>query len=114
MKEKCKKYEALFTFANDETLLKHVQECPDCKEEHEKMKKVSELLKEAKPLLRKRKQQNKRMKIACVLVAAIVGGVSFNEIDQSYDVIGSLRYGNSISIEDMGFPVDSYGLLMVD
>ena len=49
MKEKCTKYEALFTFRSNEELEQHIQECEDCKLEHEKMLKVSELLKEVKP-----------------------------------------------------------------
>ena len=30
------------------------------------------------------------------------------------DLMDSLKYGESLSAEDLGFPVDSYGLLMVD
>ena len=113
MNQKCDKYEAIFTFADDETLLKHVNECSECKEEHEKMSKVSELLKEVRPVFKKQKKTN-MLKAACVLLAVFaVGGISFNQIDQQYDVIAHLKYGD-MEIEDYGFPVDSYGLLMVD
>ena len=30
------------------------------------------------------------------------------------DILDSLKYGDTLSAEDLGFPVDSYGLLMVD
>jgi len=113
-KEKCNKYEAYFTFANEETLAKHLQECEDCQKEHDNMKKVSALLKEARPVLRQRRKNAVRMKVACVALAAFISGVSFNQLDQQYDLVGNLRYGDSISLEDMGFPVDSYGFLMVD
>ena len=54
------------------------------------------------------------LKAACVVFAVFIfGGISLNEINQTYDVIGHLKYGD-MSIEDYGFPVDSYGLLMVD
>jgi len=112
MNQKCDKYEALFTFGDDETLLRHVNECSDCMAEHEKMQRVSDLLKEVKPVFKKRKQN--MLKAACVVFAVFIfGGISLNEINQTYDVIGHLKYGD-MSIEDYGFPVDSYGLLMVD
>ncbi|MDR1327216.1 MAG: hypothetical protein LBJ74_02280 [Heliobacteriaceae bacterium] len=113
MNSKCDKYEAIFTFADDETLMRHIDECPDCTAEHEKMQRVSDLLKEVKPVFRKQKKTNV-LKAACVVLAVfVVGGISFNELNRNYDVIGHIRYGD-MSIEDYGFPVDSYGLLMVD
>jgi len=113
MNQKCDKYEALFTFADDETLMRHIQECPDCQAEHEKMQQVSQLLKEVKPVFKQQKKTNV-LKAACVLLAVfVVGGVSFNKFNQTYDVIGHLKYAD-MDIEDFGFPVDSYGLLMVD
>ena len=51
MKDKCTKYEALFTFANEETLRQHIETCEDCRKEQEKMDKVSELIGEVKPFL---------------------------------------------------------------
>ncbi len=114
MKEKCNKYEAYFTFANDVVLEKHLAECEDCRAEHEEMKKVSALLKEVKPALRQRRKNALRTKVAVAVFAAIVGGMSFTELDSRYDIVGSVRYGDSITIEDMGLPVDSYGFLMVD
>jgi hypothetical protein len=113
MNQKCGKYEAIFTFADDETLMRHIDECPHCAAEHEKMQRISELLKEVKPVFKKQKKTNV-LKAACVLLAVFVfGGICFNGLNQTYDVVGHIRYGD-MSIEDYGFPVDSYGLLMVD
>ena len=55
MKEKCNKYEALFTFADENTLNEHLKVCADCRKEQEKMEKVSELIKEVKPFYKKKK-----------------------------------------------------------
>ena len=40
MDKKCTKYEALFTFRSEEELEEHLQNCPECRAEHEKMQKV--------------------------------------------------------------------------
>ena len=42
MNNKCPKYEGLFIFSTEEELKKHIEECPDCKAEHEKMERVSD------------------------------------------------------------------------
>ena len=42
MKERCTKYEALFTFADETTLQEHLKVCEDCRKEQEEMDKVSE------------------------------------------------------------------------
>ena len=35
MKDKCTKYEALFTFADEKTLRQHIETCEDCRREQE-------------------------------------------------------------------------------
>ena len=45
MKDKCNKYEALFTFADEKTLADHIKTCEDCAKEQETMDKISDLLK---------------------------------------------------------------------
>ena len=49
MTEKCNKYEAIFTFGNEEMMKSHLQNCPECQKEQEQMDKVSDLLKEVRP-----------------------------------------------------------------
>ncbi len=104
MKNKCSKYEALFTFAGDDEFKSHLETCKDCRAEHERMNKVSELLKEVKPAFARQKSQLK-LKAACFLLAALFTGAFFN---------ANYLSGQTISAEDLGFPVDEYGLIMVD
>ena len=40
MKEKCSKYEALFTFSSEDDLRKHLEECEDCRAEEAKLENV--------------------------------------------------------------------------
>lgn len=125
MTKKCDKYESLFIFADEETLNKHLQECEDCRREHEKMHKVSALVKEAEPELKRRAAFFNSLKVACVLVLFITGGVFFQTfapmqlnntnatMTASISSDMSFDYEDSI-IADMGLPTDDYGLLMLD
>ena len=114
MKDKCTKYEALFTFGKEEDLAKHIEQCEDCKAEHEKMQKISSLIQEVKPYYKKKRNDVKMLKIACsLLLFAFLGtGVGLYSFDT--DVSDTLKYGATLSAEDLGFPVDSYGLIMVE
>lgn len=111
---KCNKYEALFTFGNDEALKQHVARCEDCKKEQETLDKVSELLKEVRPYYISKRKSAAKLKMACamltiILCTAVIGVVNFNN-----DISDIIKYGNTLSADDLGFPVDSYGLLMVE
>lgn len=114
MTEKCNKYEALFTFADEETLLSHVNSCEECRKEHEVMNKVSELIQEVKPELLKVKREHAKLKIACAAFAILLSGTLLGILNFNQDISDTLRYGQTLTIEDYGFPVDSYGLIMVD
>lgn len=114
MKDKCKKYEALFTFADEETLNKHLETCEDCRQVQEEMDKVSQLLQEVKPLYKNRKNAHNNLKVACILFALVIGGASLGVVGTNQDVMDYLKYGETLSAEDLGFPVDSYGFLLVD
>lgn len=113
MKDKCNKYETLFIFSDEETLKKHFEECDECREEHEKMQKVSALIQEVKDDY-KQKPAHILAKTACVLLLFFVGGVSINTLDMQYGILDTVRYGEPLTIEDLGFPTDSYGLIQVD
>lgn len=125
MTKKCDKYESLFIFADEETLNKHLQECEECRREHEKMHKVSALVKEAGPELKRRAAFFNSLKVACVLFLFITGGVFFQTfapmqlnntnatMTASISSDMSFDYEDSI-IADMGLPTDDYGLLMLD
>lgn len=114
MKEKCSKYEALFTFASEETLKEHIELCEDCKREQERMDKVSALLKEVKPYYLEKRKNTAKLKLACAVLAIVVGGTTMGVINFNTDISDIIKYGNTLSAEDLGLPVDSYGLLMVE
>ncbi len=103
MKEKCSKYEALFVFGAEAALKEHLETCAHCRKEQEKFDRVSELIREAAPAFKRKRQFVMQLKAACILFAVmVVGTVSFN----SYN-------SESLSAEDLGFPVDAYGLITV-
>lgn len=114
MKDKCSKYESLFTFSDEKTLMAHVETCEDCRKEHELMGRISELIREVKPELQVRRKKHAQLKIACAAFAILLSGTVLGVINLNQDVSDTLRYGQTLSVEDYGFPVDSYGLIMVD
>jgi len=114
MKEKCSKYEALFTFRSEDELLEHIKECEDCRLEHEKMLKVSELIKETRPYYREKRKNLAKVKIACALFMLMISGTTLGVINLNTDVSDTLKYGTTLSSEDLGLPVDSYGLITVE
>ncbi len=114
MKDKCSKYEALFTFADEKTFSAHLETCEECKKEQAKMDKVSELLTEVKPFYKAKKNTFKQLKVACILFALVIGGASLGVVGINQDFMDYIKYGEVLSAEDLGFPVDSYGLLLVE
>ncbi len=114
MKDKCTKYEALFTFGSEEDLLEHIKQCPDCAKEHEKMQKVSSLIQEVKPHYQKKRKNIQVLKIACTLLLLVFCTTSFGVMNMNTDISDTLKYGTTLSAEDLGFPVDSYGLIAVE
>ena len=111
MDKKCTKYEGLFVFSDEETLNSHIEECEECRAEHEKMQKVSNLINEVK-FHYKKKSKLRRARAACAAFL-IFFSAAFYVADDSY-ILDTLQYGETLSAEDLGFPVDSYGLIMVD
>lgn len=113
MKDKCNKYESLFIFSDEETLNAHLLECEDCRQEHEKMQRVSDLINEVKDEYNK-KINYMTLKIACVFFLFVAGGASINMLDLRYGILDTVKYGEPLTIEQLGFPTDSYGLIQVD
>ena len=114
MDKKCNKYEALFTFGTEDEFQKHLAECEDCRREHERMQRVSELIAEVKPQLTKRNDKYRHLKVACVLFMVMFAGVSFETADKQFGIVETVIYGEQLTPEDLGFPTDSYGLIMMD
>ena len=115
MNKKCSKYEGLFIFSDKETLNAHIQECEACKKEHEKMEKVSELLDEVRFYYHaKNRKKMVKFRAVCAVLLIVFSSFSFGSAIQDEDLMDTLRYGETLSAEELGFPVDSYGFLMVD
>ena len=114
MKHKCDKYEALFTFSSEETLKEHIEHCEDCRKEQETMDKVSELLKEVKPYYIEKRKNKAKLKIACAMMTILLSAVTMGVVNFNTDISDIIKYGNTLCADDLGLPVDSYGLLMVD
>lgn len=111
MDKKCTKYESLFTFRSEEELLAHIETCEDCKKQHEQMLKVSELISEVKPYYNKKQRSFAKIKAACALFIIMACGTTLGVINLNTDVSDTLKYGTTLSYEDLGLPVDSYGLI---
>ena len=75
------------------------------------MENISEILKEAKPLYIKRKKEQAAAKYAlCVMFTAFLVGSFTLNINSFNEQVANANYEISI-IEEMGLPVDEYGLL---
>ncbi len=114
MKDKCSKYESLFVFRSEEELNEHIRTCEDCRHEHEKMLRVSELIQEAKPYYKEQKRNWAKVKVACALFLLMASGTTLGVINLNTDVSDTLKYGTTLSAEDLGLPVDSYGLIYIE
>ena len=114
MDNKCNKYEGLFVFSDKEALDKHILECEDCRREDEQQKKVSELLGEVKMYYYAKRRRRFRLRAACAVIFLMFSFLSLDLVMTNDDLMDTLKYGDSLTAEDLGFPVDSYGLLMVD
>lgn len=116
--KKCDKYESYFLFLSDADFQKHLKECEECRLEHEKMEKISALVKEVKPYYsKKRKVETFYKKVACMVAMFVMCGswgiIKYSDYNLNYNYL-SVDDIESSYISAMGMPVDSYGLLMVD
>ena len=113
MENKCSKYEGLFIFTDEETLAKHLLECKECRKEQERMDKVSDLIDEVKDYYYSKSRKKPILKIACVFMLLMFSTASISVIENYDRMIDTIEYGDTLSAEDLGFPVDSYGLIVV-
>lgn len=112
MNKKCNKFESLFIFSDEQTLQEHIKNCPECREEYERINKVSDLIKEVKDEYKK--PRFVALKVACILFLFIIGGVSIQTLDLQYGFLDTVKYGSPLTIEELGLPTDDYGLIQVD
>ena len=52
--------------------------------------------------------------MACAVFGILLGGTALGIVNFNTDVQDIIKYGTTLSAEDYGFPVDSYGFLMVE
>ena len=114
MNNKCEKYEGLFIFGDETKLAEHVKTCPDCQKEQERMDKVSALISEVAPAFRQKRINNARVKLACASFALVMFVSPLGVVNFNVDVRDTIMYGQTLTLEDYGLPVDSYGLISVD
>lgn len=116
-KKTCNGYESMLTFLREEDFLVHLQECENCRLEHEKMERVSELIQEVKPYFAEEKERSKKTKralrAACVAFMLLFAGGCF-QVFNTVGIYDNIIANNSPSFEEMGLPVDEYGFLKVD
>lgn len=111
--KKCN-YEAMFIFNDEASFKKHIEECPDCKNEHEKYMKVSALIKEAAPLYFKRQENKKKnalKKLACCLLLFLGLAVSYTGYNTNSDDVYGNVWNDESYISSIGLPIDDYGFL---
>lgn len=106
--KKCNGYESMFVFLNDEDFAKHLSECPSCQIEHDKMQKLSNLINEVKPNFKKTNDFHRI--VACISLFFVVG-LSLPVCTVGVDTYENYVVQNTMSAEDIGFPVDEYGLI---
>jgi len=127
MKEICTKYESLFIFGTEQDLQAHLELCPDCQIEHEKMQKVANLVKEVRPLYRKKTFNNRiKLKVAACFVILTCSFWTYSYYINSNSqytnkMIAELNYESELLIKDghsliadQGLPTDEYGLLATE
>ncbi len=114
MKDKCQKYEGLFIFSDEATFKAHLEECPDCRAEHEKMQKISGLLQEVRPHFVAQRKRFAQMKIACAISFMFLSGTVMGLLNYNSDITETIKFGAALEAEDYGFPVDDYGFLLVE
>ncbi|MCX4274950.1 MAG: hypothetical protein OSJ27_04105 [Candidatus Gastranaerophilales bacterium] len=115
--KKCGKYEELFIKEDETELLEHIKICSECREEHENMQKVSNLVNEVSfTFKRKKRMQAKVMKIAAVFFLAFLTFFTIQLVNPDSYMNETVAYltGEDYTYEQMGLPVDDYGFIMVD
>ncbi len=117
MNNKCKKFEELFISENEKALLEHIEECEECRIEYEKMQKVSNLIKEAKPLYKRKRTARKNviaMAASFLMVFLAFFAMQISNPESVVNETIAAISGSDYTYEQMGLPVDEYGLIMAD
>ena len=115
--KKCNGYESMYTFLNEEDFQKHLETCEECRKEHARMQRVSDLIQEAKPYIKEKKKQSRVLRAACASFLVVFATLSvpiYTVGTNIYEDVLVYNEANSLSIEEMGLPVDEYGFLYIN
>lgn len=105
--KKCKGFKEQFINLNENELLAHIEKCESCQKEYIEMEKVSKLLKTVKPHYLKKQNVIKTFKTAAIITLTLFTGFMVTYLTSTYSQ-------NTLSFDDLGFPTDEYGFLLVD
>ena len=105
--KKCKGFNEQFIKLNKNELLAHIQICESCKNEYLEMEKLSKLLKTVKPHYLKKRNVIKTFKTAAIITLTLFTGFMATYLTNTYSQ-------NTLSFDDLGFPTDEYGFILVD
>ncbi len=87
------------------------------KQEQYELKRVSELIGEVRPYflnqIQKKKAAKTRAKAMVAAVFVLFLGFFSTVANYEYDIVNSIVY-HDLSAQDMGFPTDEYGFIMVE
>ncbi len=117
MDKKCNKYEELFVSCDRQAFFKHIENCDECRIEYQKMQKVSDLIKEIKPLYRARRRAKKNviaMAASFLIIFLAFFTMQISNPDSIVNEAIASISGANYTYEQMGLPVDEFGLIMVD
>ena len=78
------------------------------------MDKVSDLLKEVRPYYKAKRKSAAKLKAACAISVLLFSSATLGVINFNTDISDVIKYGTTLSADDLGLPVDSYGFLMVE
>ncbi len=110
MAQECDKYEAFFVFAEEEEFKNHIENCESCRKEHQKMLKISSLVKEVKSSYLNNEGKKAVAKLTAVMFLLLfcTGFVTVILYDREYRDLAIVQESN---VAQLGLPVDEYGLL---
>lgn len=125
MEHKCNKYEAYYLFGSSDEFEEHLKNCPYCREEREKERKLSYLLNFASEECKSLEQNRHRfnlLKAACfalliITIGSYTGYNTYltNKLNQNYSyAIISADDFNSTVLSKKGYPTDRYGFFDYD
>ncbi len=113
--KKCGRYEGLFIFRSEDELAEHIENCEECKKEHEKYQKISSLVKEVAPVYLKKKEREKSLFVkriaCCFVILSLVTTFAGYKVYDSYSYQASSDEESCIS--NLGLPIDDYGFFEI-